>query len=103
MPGTPKRATLSRKRRRWICSGATARRSQAKVLNEEGIGISISTIRVVGLILLTIVPASAPELRIGLSFWIGFLLSFAAGELWVRKTCTRRVAVRYASVRAAGA
>ena len=50
------------------------------------IGLGISTVRIVGLVLLPIIPTSHLELRIGLSFWIGFALTFAAGEFWVRHT-----------------
>ena len=56
------------------------------------IGIGISTIRVVGAALALIIPASSPESRIALSFWIGFMLSAAAGELWIRNTRAGRVA-----------
>ena len=50
------------------------------------IGIGISTVRIVGLVLLAIIPTISLELRTGLSFWLGFALTFAAGEFWVRHT-----------------
>ena len=66
------------------------------------IGIGISTIRVVGLALFVITGARFQEMA-GLSFWIGWVLTFGAAELWIRHTRPRRVAVRRAPVRAAGA
>ncbi len=50
------------------------------------IGIGISSVRLVGLDLLLIIPTSPLELRTGLSFWIGFALTFVAAEFWVRHT-----------------
>jgi uncharacterized membrane protein len=55
------------------------------------IGIGISTVRLVGLVLLLTIPTSPLELRTGLSFWIGFALTFAAAESWVRHTRRRGV------------
>ena len=50
------------------------------------IGLGISTVRIVGLVLLQIIPTRSLELRTGLSFWIGFALTFAVAEFWVRHT-----------------
>ena len=50
------------------------------------IGLGISTVRIVGLVLLPIIPTRSLELRTGLSFWIGFALTFAFAEFWVRHT-----------------
>lgn len=50
------------------------------------IGLGISTVRIVGLLLLVVIPARSLELRTGLSFWLGFALTFAAAEFWVRHT-----------------
>lgn len=58
------------------------------------IGLGISTVRIVGLVLLPIIPSRSLELRIGLSFWIGFALTFAAAEFWVRHTRRRGVIVQ---------
>ena len=58
------------------------------------IGLGISTVRIVGLVLLPIIPTRPLELRIGLSFWIGFAFTFAAGEFWVRYTRRRGVIVQ---------
>ena len=55
------------------------------------IGLGISTVRIVGFLLFPIIPTSALELRIGLSFWLGFALTFAAGEFWLRHTRPRRL------------
>lgn len=58
------------------------------------IGLGISTVRIVGLVLLPIIPTRSLELRTGLSFWLGFALTFAAAEFWVRHTRLRRVTVQ---------
>ncbi len=58
------------------------------------IGLGISTVRIVGLLLLVVIPARSLELRTGLSFWIGFALTFAAAEFWVRHTRRRGVIVQ---------
>ena len=58
------------------------------------IGLGISTVRIVGLVLLPIIPTRSLELRTGLSFWIGFAFTFAAAEFWVRHTRLRRVTVQ---------
>ena len=55
------------------------------------IGLGISTVRIVGLVLLLIIPTRSLELRTGLSFWIGFALTFAAAEFWIRHTRRRGV------------
>jgi hypothetical protein len=56
------------------------------MLRMFSIGIGISSVRLVGLVLLLIIPTSPLELRTGLSFWIGFALTFVAAEFWVRHT-----------------
>jgi uncharacterized membrane protein len=58
------------------------------------IGLGISTVRIVGLVLLPIIPTRPLELRIGLSFWIGFAFTFAAAEFWVRHTRLRRATMQ---------
>jgi uncharacterized membrane protein len=58
------------------------------------IGLGISTVRIVGLFLFAIIPTRPLELRIGLSFWIGFALTFAAAEFWIRHTRRRGVTVQ---------
>src|SRR5713226_1372410 len=58
------------------------------------IGLGISTVRIVGLVLFPIIRTRPLELRIGLSFWIGFALTFAVAEFWVRHTRPQRF-VRY--------
>jgi len=51
------------------------------------IGIGISTVRIVGGILFLITRAVSFEM-LGLSFWIGWTLTLAAGELWIRRNRT---------------
>jgi 4-hydroxybenzoate polyprenyltransferase len=58
------------------------------------IGLGISTVRIVGLFLFLVIPARSLELRMGLSFWIGFALTFGAAEFWVRHTRLPRVTVQ---------
>lgn len=49
------------------------------------IAIGIATIRIVAVVLALITRAPSFEL-LGMSFWIGWTLTFAAGELWIRRT-----------------
>lgn len=49
------------------------------------IGIGVATVRVVGSVLFVMTRAEPFEI-IGLSFWIGWMLSLAAAELWIRRT-----------------
>jgi VIT1/CCC1 family predicted Fe2+/Mn2+ transporter len=49
------------------------------------IGIGIAVVRVVGSVLFVMTRAEPFEI-IGLSFWIGWMLSLAAAELWIRHT-----------------
>ena len=65
------------------------------------IGIGIATIRVVALVLFAITHARVETLA-GLSFWIGWVFSFGAAELWIRHTRPQRVALRDATVTATG-
>ena len=65
------------------------------------IGIGIATIRVVALVLFAITRARAEALA-GVSFWIGWVLSFAVAELWIRHTRPQRIAVRDATLTATG-
>ena len=58
------------------------------------IGLGISTVRIVGLLLLVVIPARSLELRTGLSFWIGFALTLTAAEIWVRHTRRRGVVMQ---------
>jgi uncharacterized membrane protein len=58
------------------------------------IGLGISTVRIVGLLFLAVIPAISLELRMGLSFWTGFALTFGAAEFWVRHTRRRNVIVQ---------
>jgi uncharacterized membrane protein len=48
------------------------------------IAVGISVVRIVGGLLFLILP-SPSFLLLGLSFWIGWLLSLAAGEWWIRR------------------
>ena len=66
------------------------------------IGLGIATIRVISLILLATTRISFQE-SAGMVFWIGWLSTFAAAELWIRHTRPRRLAVRGVRVRVAGA
>jgi uncharacterized membrane protein len=54
--------------------------------------LGISTIRIVGLLLVLITRAGPLEV-IGLAFWIGWGLTFGAAELWVRYTRPRGLGV----------
>jgi uncharacterized membrane protein len=56
------------------------------------IGLGIATIRVVGLLLFAITGARFQDMA-GLSFWLGWVSTFAAAELWIRHTRPRRVPV----------
>jgi uncharacterized membrane protein len=64
------------------------------------IGLGIATVRVVGLLLLVVTRSSFRE-SAGTAFWVGWLSTFAAAELWIRYTRPRRVAVRVVAARAA--
>lgn len=66
------------------------------------VGLGIATVRVVSLLLFAITRARFQDIA-GFSFWIGWVSTFAAAELWIRHTRPRRVAVRGIPVRAAGA
>jgi hypothetical protein len=58
------------------------------------VAIGISTVRVIGAILdpaLTPYGYSAPQV-LGLSLWVGWLLTVAAAEIWIRRS--RFTAVR---------
>jgi len=57
------------------------------------IGIGIATIRVVGTIIFIITQAGFEDMG-GVAFWIGFGLSYAVGEFWIKYTSLRRVVVR---------
>ena len=48
------------------------------------LGLSAGTIRIVGVTLLVVAPASAVELRAALALWLGFALSLAGGEIYLR-------------------
>ena len=48
------------------------------------LGLSAGTIRIVGVTLLVVAPASAVELRVALTLWLGFALSLAGGEFYLR-------------------
>ena len=63
------------------------------------IGIGISTIRIIASLLFAITRARPFEL-IGWSFWIGWILTFAMAELWIRHTRSGRIAMRSAQIRA---
>lgn len=64
------------------------------------IGLGIATVRVVGLLLFAVTRSSFQE-SAGTAFWVGWLSTFAAAELWVRYTRPRRVALGDAAARAA--
>jgi uncharacterized membrane protein len=65
------------------------------------IGIGISTVRVIGLVVYAITGASF-EVMAGASFWLGWSLTFAAAELWIRHTRPQRIALSDATVTATG-
>jgi FtsH-binding integral membrane protein len=56
------------------------------------IAIGISVVRIVGG-LLVVASRAEPFDILGWSFWIGWLVSFAAGEWWIRRSRFREVAV----------
>lgn len=62
------------------------------------IGIGIAVVRVVGSVLFVITRAEPFEI-LGLSFWIGWILSFAAAELWIRHTRPVRPGLEGAPIR----
>lgn len=66
------------------------------------IGLGIATVRVVGMLMGAITRSSFQE-SAGTAFWIGWVSTFAAAELWIRHTRPRRVAVRGTPVKASGA
>ncbi|MEW6731473.1 MAG: DUF2306 domain-containing protein [Acidobacteriota bacterium] len=72
---------------------------QEWMIRMVSIGIGISTIRVIGLILLTFTQVNIEEL-LGGAFWAGWTLTFVVAELWIRHTRTRRLAMRHTSVKA---
>lgn len=65
------------------------------------IAIGISTIRIVTLILTAIAGRSTFQEFFGVSFWIGWVLTLVAAELWIRYTRPLRVGVRRAALIAA--
>jgi uncharacterized membrane protein len=65
-----------------------AARHREWMIRAFAVGAGISTIRIVSLILLTTTGARPIELAAA-SFWTGFVLTFAAGEAWVRLTRPR--------------
>lgn len=66
------------------------------------IGLGIATVRVVGLLLFAITGARFQDVA-GLSFWIGWMATFAAAELWIRHTRPRKVTVTGRPMSAMGA
>lgn len=50
-----------------------------------GIALGVSTVRLVGLVL-ALLTRESPHVWFGLSVWIGFALTLAVAELWVRAT-----------------
>ena len=48
--------------------------------------LGISSIRVIGVLLYLILPDVSPDARMGWTFCLGFVLSVAAGEAWIRYT-----------------
>ena len=57
------------------------------------IGLGIATVRVVGLLLLVVTRSSFRDTA-GTAFWVGWVSTFAAAELWIRYTRPRRAALR---------
>ena len=66
------------------------------------IGLGIATVRVVGLLLFAITGARFQDIA-GLSFWVGWVSTLAAAELWIRHTRPRVVPVVGTPIRAIGA
>ena len=66
------------------------------------VGLGIATVRVVGLLLFAITGARFQDIA-GLSFWVGWVSTFAAAELWIRHTRPRVVPVVGTPIRAIGA
>ena len=64
------------------------------------IGLGIATVRVVGLLLGAVTRGSFQETA-GTAFWVGWVSTYAAAELWIRYTRPRRVAHADATTRAA--
>lgn len=64
------------------------------------IGLGIATVRVVGLLLLAVTRSSFQE-SAATAFWVGWVSTFAAAELWIRYTRPRRAALGAAAARAA--
>ena len=56
------------------------------------IGLGIATVRIIGLILVVITRSSFQELA-GTAFWLGWLLTLAAAEWWIRRTRVRDTGV----------
>lgn len=65
-----------------------AARHREWMIRAFAVGAGISTIRIVSVVLLAATGARPLEVA-GASFWTGFVLTFAAGEAWVRLTRPR--------------
>lgn len=55
-----------------------------------GVALGVSTVRLVG-IALALLTREGPQVWFGLSVWLGFALTLAAAELWIRGTRPRSV------------
>jgi len=62
-----------------------AARHREWMIRAFSIAIGISTVRIVAAVLVLITRGPSFAL-LGMSFWIGWTLTFAAGELWIRHT-----------------
>lgn len=72
-----------------IKSGEVARHREW-MLRMFSVAIGISTVRIVGIVL-AVVTREGPESWFAQSVWIGFALTVAAAELWIRSTRRRPV------------
>lgn len=81
--------TASVNRARAVATGDSSNLAVGRALSAAD---GISVVRIVGG-LLVMASRAQPFDILGWSFWIGWLLSFAAGEWWIRRSRARGLAI----------
>jgi uncharacterized membrane protein len=79
-----------------------AMRHREWMIRMFSVGLGIATVRVVGL-MVTVVTRGGFQETAGAVFWVGWVSTFAAAELWIRHTRPRPADVGAATATAAGA